>query len=79
MTYLGVILLVIGSLILFASLIWLTSLRLDKKIVWRYAVLGLGRSFIITVASVLVAALGLMIGGPRNIPDCRPSAIMGHI
>ena len=69
MTYLGVIMLVVGSLGLFASLIGPASLRLDNKTVGHYAVLSLRWSFIVAVASVLLAALGLVIGGPRNISD----------
>ena len=69
MAYLGVILLVIGSLGLFASLIVLASLRLDSKTVRRYGVLSLRWSFIVAVASVLLAVLGLIIGGTRNISD----------
>ena len=69
MTYLGVVLLVISSLGLFASLIPLASLRLENKAVGHYAILSLRWSFIVAVASVLLAVLGLFIGGPRNIPD----------
>ena len=69
MTYLGVVLLVISSLGLFASLIPLASLRLENKAVGHYAILSLRWSFIVAVASVLLAVLGLFIGGPRNISD----------
>ncbi len=69
MTYLGVVMLVIGSLGLFASLIGLASLGLDRKTVRRYGVLSLRRSFIVAVVSVLLAVLGLIFGGPRNIAD----------
>ena len=69
MTYLGVIMLVIGSLGLFASLIGLASLHLHSMTVHRHGVLSLRWSFIVAVASVLLAVLGLVIGGPRNISD----------
>ena len=69
MTYLGVIMLVIGSLGLFSSLIGLASLRLDNKTVRHYVVLSLRWSFVVAVASVLLAVLGLVIGGTRNISD----------
>ncbi len=69
MAYLGVILLVIGSLGLFTSLTGLASLRLDSKTVRRYVALSLRWSFIVAVASVLLAVLGLIIGGTRNISD----------
>ena len=49
MTYLGVVLVVIGSLGLFASLIGLASLSLDRKTVHRYGVLDLRWSFILAV------------------------------
>ena len=69
MTYLGVIMLVSGSLGLFASLIGLASLRLDIKAVRRHGVLSLRWSFIVAAVSVLLAVLGLVIGGTRNISD----------
>ena len=69
MTYLGVVLLVIGSLSLFASLIGLASLGFDRKTVHRYGVLNLRWSFIVVVTSVVLAVVGLVIGGPRNISD----------
>ena len=69
MTYLGVIMLVIGSLGLFASLIGLASLHLYGVTVHRYGVLSLRWAFIVAVASALLAMLGLIIGGTRNISD----------
>ena len=69
MTYLGVVMLVIGSLGLFATLIGLASLGHDRKTVRRYGVLSLRWSFIVAVVSVLLAVIGLIVGGTRNISD----------
>ena len=69
MTYLGVIMLVIGSLGLFASLIGLASLPLHSKTGRRYGALSLRWSFVVAVVSVLLAVLGLIIGGTRNLSD----------
>ena len=69
MTYLGVIMLVIGSMGLFVILIGLASLRLDSKMVRPYGVLSLRWSFVVAVVSVLLTVLGLIIGGTRNLSD----------
>ena len=69
MTYLGVTMLAIGSLGLFASLNGLASLGLGRNTVHRYRVLNLRWSFIVAVAAVPLAVLGLITGGARNISD----------
>ncbi len=63
MTYLGVTMLAIGSLGLFASLNGLASLGLGRNTVHRYRVLNLRWSFIVAVAAVPLAVLGLITGG----------------
>ena len=47
----------------------LAATRLDNKTVWRYAMQSLRWSIILAASSVLLAVLGLVIGGPRNISD----------